>query len=85
VESDQPVAHRVVVYSKPGCHLCEDALALLNDLRAEFQIAIAEIDITTDDALHKKYFDQIPILVIDNRVTLAAPIRAQDVHAALIS
>ena len=75
--------HRVVLYFKPGCHLCENALALLNNLGAEFQIAITEINIESDPGLHKTYFDQIPVLVIDNRVTLAAPIRAEDVRATL--
>ena len=75
--------HRVILYSKPGCHLCEDALAQLNALSVEFQIAITEINIESDPGLHKKFFDQIPVLVIDDRVTLAAPIRVKDVRAVL--
>ena len=78
-------AHRVVLYSKPGCHLCEIALGQLRDLRGEFELAIDEIDITTDDALFKKYFDKIPVLLIDDHTMLAAPIHADDVRAALIS
>jgi glutaredoxin len=76
---------RVIVYSKPGCHLCEDALRLLQGLRAEFDLAIEEIDITTDRALFKNYFEKIPVLVIDDQVTLAAPIRMENVRAALKS
>ena len=76
--------HHIVLYTRPDCHLCEDALRWLNDLRGEFDLTIEEIDITTDDALFKKYFDKIPVLLIDNRVTLAAPIRQGDVRAALI-
>ena len=79
------MTHRVTVYSKPGCHLCEQTAALLNDLRAEFQLAITEINIESDPGLHKKYFDQIPVLVVDDRVMLAAPIHVEDVRAALIS
>lgn len=75
--------HHVVLYAKPGCHLCEDALALLNALRSEFQLTLEEIDIERDPGLFKKYFDQIPVLVIDQHTTLAAPIRKQDVRAAL--
>jgi len=77
------VTHRVTVYSKPGCHLCEQTVALLNDLRAEFQLTITEINIESDPGLHQKYFDQIPVLVVDDRVTLAAPIRVEDMRAAL--
>jgi len=77
------MSHRVIVYSKPGCHLCEDAMQLLRDLRAEFDLVIEEIDITTDRTLFKDYFDKIPVLVIDDRTTLAAPITKQDILSVL--
>ena len=76
---------RVIVYSKPGCHLCEDALQLLRNLRTEFDLVIEEIDITTDRALFKNYFDKIPVLIIDERTTLAAPITKQDILKVLSS
>ncbi len=76
--------HHIDLYAKPGCHLCDDALRLVNDLRGEFDLTLEEIDITADAALLKKYFDKIPVLLIDHRVTFAAPIRQGDVRAALI-
>ena len=79
------MSHRVVVYSKPGCHLCEDALRMLQGLRGEFNLVIAEIDITTDRALFKNYFEKIPVLLIDDRVTLSAPITKQDVIQVMSS
>ncbi len=79
------MSRRVIVYTKPGCHLCEDALRLLNDLRAEFDLVIEEIDITTDRTLFKNYFDKIPVLLIDDRATLAAPITKQDIFQVLSS
>lgn len=75
--------HHIFFYTKPGCHLCEDALALLNRLQGEFALTIQIIDITTDDALFKKYFDKIPVLQIDERATLAAPIDEKNLRAAL--
>jgi glutaredoxin len=75
--------HRIVFYTKPGCHLCEDTLALLNRLQGEFTLTIQAIDITTDDVLFKKYFDKIPVLWIDERVTLTAPIDEKNLRAAL--
>jgi glutaredoxin len=75
--------HRIVFYTKSGCHLCEDTLALLNRLQGEFTLTIQAIDITTDDVLFKKYFDKIPVLWIDERVTLAAPIDEKNLRAAL--
>lgn len=77
--------HHVVLYTKPGCHLCEQALAAVNELRSEFSMVVAEINIELDPGLYKKYFDQIPVLIIDQRTTLAAPITKNAVRAALSS
>lgn len=77
------MSHRVVVYSKPGCHLCEDALRMLQNIRDQFNLTIEEIDITTDRELFKNHFEKIPVLMIDDRVTLSAPITMQDVVQAL--
>ena len=52
---------RLVLYSRPGCHLCDDARAVLERVGAPFQ----EIDITTDDALHAAYLERIPVLTLD--------------------
>ena len=52
---------RVVLYGKPGCHLCDEARAVLERAGVPF----AEIDITTDDALHAAYLERIPVITID--------------------
>ncbi len=81
--TSQPMQHQVILYSKPGCHLCEDAKRLLQSLQREFDFVIQEINIETDPTLFKNYFDKIPVLSIDNEKTLAAPIQIEDVRAAL--
>ena len=75
--------HHIVLYGKPGCHLCDIAYQLLLGLRPDFDLTIEEIDITRDAALQARYRESIPILVIDDRATLAAPIHTADVRAAL--
>lgn len=55
----------LVVYSRPGCHLCEDAMARLVPLRDELGFTLAEVDITGDDELHKRYLERIPVLALD--------------------
>jgi len=57
----------------------------MHELQSEFKITLQEIDIERDPGLFKQYFDQIPVLMIDQHITLAAPIRKQDIRAALIS
>ena len=56
---------------------------MLRELRPEFDLTIEEVDIAGDHELFKKYFDKIPVLEIDHRVTLAAPIHIDAVRAAL--
>ncbi len=75
--------HRILLYSKPGCHLCEITHQLLLGLNREFDLEIEEADITRDPALYEKYWDKIPVVVVDGATTLAAPIRVAEVRAAL--
>ena len=52
---------RLVLYGRPGCHLCDDARAILVRVGAPF----SEVDITTDDALHAAYLERIPVVTLD--------------------
>lgn len=77
------MSHHIVLYSKPGCHLCEIAHQLLLGLQRDFELTIEECDITRDPVLYAKYWDKIPVALVDDRTTLAAPIRVAEVRAAL--
>ncbi|HEY2283598.1 MAG TPA: glutaredoxin family protein [Solirubrobacteraceae bacterium] len=55
----------VTVYFTPDCHLCADALAELHALEAELRFELRERDITDDDALHRAYFERIPVVTLD--------------------
>ena len=51
----------LVLYSRPGCHLCDDARAVLEQVGEPFE----EIDIDGDDALLRAYLERIPVVVLD--------------------
>jgi glutaredoxin len=55
------VTPRLVLYGRPGCHLCDDARAVLERIGEPF----AEVDITTDDRLHAAYLERIPVIALD--------------------
>jgi len=55
----------IVLYGRPGCHLCDDARAVLERLRAELPFALLERDIEQDDALLKAYVERIPVIALD--------------------
>jgi glutaredoxin len=51
----------VVLYGRPGCHLCDDARAMLERAGATFD----ERNIETDDELFRRYLERIPVIAID--------------------
>jgi glutaredoxin len=51
----------VTLYTKPDCHLCVEAQSVLRDLAPELGFELQEVDITTDEALHRAYFERIPV------------------------
>jgi glutaredoxin len=55
------VTPRLVLYGRPGCHLCDDARIVLERIGEPF----ADVDITTDDALHAAYLERIPVVALD--------------------
>jgi glutaredoxin len=55
----------VTLYSRPGCHLCDDARVVLEGLRARVPFALREVDIERDDALLRRYFERIPVVALD--------------------
>jgi glutaredoxin len=59
------VEARVTLLSKPGCHLCDDARDVIAKVCAEIGTEWTEIDITSDPALRERYWEQIPVTLVD--------------------
>lgn len=57
----------LTLYGRPGCHLCDDARAILVRLRADHAFLLQEVDIDADDALLKAYLERIPVLALDGQ------------------
>jgi hypothetical protein len=59
----------VLLLGKPGCHLCDDARAIVTDVLAEFPAAtFAERSILDDPDLMDAYAEEIPVVLIDGKV-----------------
>ena len=56
---------RVTLYGKPGCHLCDDARAVVARVCAELGEEYDEVDITTDPVLAQRYAEEIPVTLVD--------------------
>ena len=57
----------VNIFSKPGCHLCEEAKALLQELQASHSFLLCEVDISTRADLLERYGEEIPVVFINGR------------------
>jgi glutaredoxin len=55
----------VTLYTKSGCHLCVEARAALLRAQADLRFELSELDITTDERLHRAYFERIPVVAVD--------------------
>lgn len=62
---------RLTIYSKPGCHLCDEMKALVHRVIAQHSqradISIDEVDISRDAELLDRYGIEIPVLLIDGK------------------
>lgn len=56
---------RLLVYTRPGCHLCADAMATLRDLQLELGFELEELDISADERLERAYFERIPVVMLN--------------------
>ena len=55
----------ITIYGRTGCHLCEDALQLLQSMQDELNFEIEEILIDGNEELEKIYGEKIPVTHID--------------------
>ncbi len=58
---------RVTLYSKPGCHLCDDARAVVERVCADLGESFEELSILEDPALQERYGEEIPVTLVDGR------------------
>ena len=70
-------AIEVTLYTRAGCHLCEEAKAQIAPLLREFSVQLREVDIDADPALHEQFTNDVPVIflgaqkVAKHRVDLA--------------
>lgn len=60
---------QVVLYGRPGCHLCDEARVVLSGLIAEARdVELSELNIEADDDLLSRYLERIPVIELDGKV-----------------
>jgi glutaredoxin len=56
---------RVVLYSRPGCHLCDEARRSIRAVGKRHRFVFEEVDIEADDGLLKEYGIRVPVVTVD--------------------
>ncbi len=58
---------RITLIGKPGCHLCDEARAVVVRVAEDLGVGWTELDITRDPELAEQYWEQIPVTLVDGR------------------
>lgn len=74
----------LVLYSRPGCHLCEEALEELLALHGEgYRFELREVDIDSDETLLRRMLERIPVLELNGEVVAELSVDRNSVRARL--
>ncbi|MFD8425525.1 glutaredoxin family protein [Streptomyces sp. NPDC059466] len=64
-ETRAPGERLVTLIRKPGCHLCDDAQQVVEKVCEDLGVPWEGKDITQDEELHRAYWEQIPVVLVD--------------------
>lgn len=56
---------RVTFYTRPGCHLCEDALVVVERVCADLGESYEVVSVDDDDELRERFGDEVPVTFVD--------------------
>lgn len=73
----------VTFYTKPGCHLCEDAKREIERAGGRDAYTFEEINILSDPELQRRYATEIPVVLIDGTHAFKYALTAEDFRRAL--
>lgn len=73
----------VVLFGKAGCHLCDDARAEIEAVRARRGFRLREVDVSLDPVLHARYGERIPVVVVGGREAFEYHVDAQELERLL--
>jgi glutaredoxin len=74
---------RVILYARPGCHLCEEVSLSLDEMLGPE--SYTTVDIESDDELLLRYGHRIPVVALDGVDRVEAPIAGPDLRALIRS
>ena len=74
----------VTLYTRPGCHLCDEAREAILGLRGVVPpFELGEVDIDEDDGLLARYLERIPVVAVDGEVVCELELELDSLRAVL--
>ncbi|HLK11782.1 MAG TPA: glutaredoxin family protein [Candidatus Binatia bacterium] len=58
---------RLTLYTRAGCHLCEEMRAVVNRVARDVRLTLEEVDVDGDPALARAYGEEVPVLCVNGR------------------
>ena len=78
-----PTKAHVIIYSRPGCHLCEEAKQAIDAARCANEYTLEEINIESDRALLQRYRYDIPVIMINDEEAFRHRLTAEEFRRRL--
>jgi glutathione S-transferase len=77
---------RLVLYGRPDCHLCDEARTGLEELLADgLSFRLEEVNIESDDELHSRFLERIPVIEVDGEIVSELGLDADAIRTKLRS
>ena len=75
----------VIIYSRPGCHLCDEAKAVIQNSGCSDKFILEEVNIESDEELLRKYKYDIPIVTIDGTEAFRHRVNVEEFKTRVIT
>jgi glutaredoxin len=73
----------VTLYGKAGCHLCDEARAVLEEVRRERPFELIEVDITFDPGINRRYAERIPVVEVNGEEAFEYVVEPEELRRRL--
>ncbi len=73
----------VTLYTRAGCHLCDDAKQVIAAARARAEFDYEELDIDADPELRRLYNEEVPVIAVDRRKAFKYKVNMTDLLKVL--
>ena len=78
------MSKELTLISKPGCHLCDDAKAVIQEVLKDFpEVQLSELNMLDDQKLIEAYSEEIPVVLIDGKQHSFWRVDAERLRSAL--